>query len=343
MDLDEPLFIRNLDLEKVLSDNDFFIAPAVDEERHADEYDGTLPHMPINQWKLEFTKRINDGPGGVQIPEVPPPWLQGVSKHSPRPQLLTAAACSVGLTEGMLELVLADENDNEAEFLWNLATDVKPTDYGLETTVSVSERIFLDEPSVEMKYPPTGVPPSTLAPDKLGPQEGYRGPSKFKIWEMIATKGKKKEVMKFISAVSKSQRPKTLIINSHDVYEKFREFQFDIDDEWNCTLTDTTDVPVQQWEKEPGVSTDRASEMLESVGGEWADQAMIFMLRYGLRFNVDIEWALVIAPPLASAADYKAQLDKTLKDQEGRGVYTASCVPLNIPAYYSGTGAVTKK
>ena len=160
---------------------------------------------------------------------------------------------------------------------------------------------------------------------------------------MVATKGKKKELSKFIEAVKKGSHAKTFIINSHDVYKKFRGYQFDIDDQWNCKLTDTADEPLQQWEKEPGVTTDRAAEALEAVGGSWPDKAMIFMLRYGLRFSVDLEWALVIAPPLASAAEYKTKLDSTLKAQEDREFYTASCSPLNIPGYYSATGAATKK
>lgn len=61
---------------------------------------------------------------------------------------------------------------------------------------------------------------------------------------------------------------------------------------------------------------ERATAMLDAVGGEWADKAIVYMLRYGLRFHADIEWALVLSPPLASAADHRETLDATLKKQE---------------------------
>ena len=81
--------------------------------------------------------------------------------------------------------------------MFHLATQVVSTDERLETTVEVSPRAMIGD-SASMKFPQAGVPPKTEAPERFGPQVGYSGKAKFHFWEMIAVKGRKKEVKNFI-------------------------------------------------------------------------------------------------------------------------------------------------
>ena len=325
-------------VKRVVSDNDLFVCGIMNEERTL-KRNTPVVHTPFNKWKLDRTIRLNQA---TVVPPVEPPWLSGLTKGSPRKQLVEAAASSIGLDANTLNLVMRGEEENDSDFLFRLATQVRTTDTPLKTTIQVNDRA-LAQASVGMSFPPAGVPPTTSTPAPIGRQTGYEGPKRFRFWEMLKKGRKKAEVLKFIEAVKLGRSTSTVIVNSEDVFPKFVGHQFDIDSDWWCSLTNTADEVVSEWTDEDGVVRDRAADMLEAVGGEWKDQAMVYMFRFGFRFNVDIEWALVLSPPLASANDHKEVLDATLKKQEGRGYYTASVAPLNIPGYYSATGAAAKK
>ena len=349
--------MRQLNVRHLCSDDEFFQledagagqaeAEELDEER---ETRAKMSPMRYTSWKMyvieEWSKHAR-----TEIPEVPDPRA---SVDAPMTTLIYVVAERLKVLPSIICLLLIGEEGIEREQLLKLAR-LRPTDDKLESDVVVPQSSIDGRSSVNMHYPLTAKPPRTKAPAPFGPQTPLPREDKFLLWSIWDDPKRVRDVyFDFMGKVARGEKTCTLILHADGISWGNYRYKtrakdwavgkvFDIDEDFRCTLAHTEDQVLSAFQRRDKVWTNRAKEMLESVGGSWDDEEIIYFLEWGMRFSADPEWCLLLSPPLKSGKDNMEVLRTKIDGQVDKKRGESAEHVTGMPAWYHSSGWAVAK